>query len=71
MTIDGKTIGEVDQYAYTDVHVGRMDQREVPFRWSIADLDPGKHRLEVTVIGKKNSASTGTGINVTRLAAYQ
>ena len=69
--IDGKDYGDVDQYAYTGVHVGRMDQRDVPFRWSALDLSPGKHNLTVTVSGKKNANSSGVGINVTGLSVYQ
>ena len=69
--IDGRARVDVDQYSYTDVHVGRMDQREVPFRWSVADLSPGKHTLEVTITDKKNPASDGTWINVTGLSAYR
>lgn len=69
--IDGKELGDVDQYSYTGVHVGRMDQREVPFRWSAADLAPGKHTLEVTVTGRKNSLSRGAAINVSGLTAYR
>lgn len=69
--IDGRDYGEVDQYSFTGVQVGRMDQREVPFRWSVADLAPGKHTIEVTVAGRKNSASSGARINVAGLSAYQ
>ena len=71
VTIDGKDYGEVDQYGYEGVHVGRMDQREVPFRWTIADLSPGDHKIEVKMTGEKSSDSNGTEINVTRLSAYQ
>lgn len=70
ISIDGRKVGEVDQYGYTGVHVGRMDQRVVPFRWSIDDLSPGKHRIEITATGKKNAAAGGVGINVTGLIAY-
>ncbi len=69
--IDGQERGEIDQYGYTGVHVGRMDQRQVPFRWSVTDLTPGNHRLEVTVTGRKNQASSGIGINVSGLSIYQ
>lgn len=68
--IDGKTVAEVDQYGFTDVHVPRLDQREVPFRWSRSDLANGKHTITVTVTGRKNPASRGTEINVSGLSAY-
>lgn len=70
VSIDGEKLDEVDQYAYSGVHVGRMDQRVVPFRWSRADLSPGKHRIEVTVLGKKNPVSSGYGINTSGFTAY-
>lgn len=70
VSIDGKEVADVDQYGYTDVHVGRLDQREVPFRWSISNLSGGEHTIRVTVSGDKNSASTGTQINVSRLLCY-
>ena len=68
--IDGKVVDEVDQYGYTDVHVGRMDQREVPFRWSISNLGEGEHNIRVTVSRNKNTASGGRKINVRRLLVY-
>ncbi|TWT92127.1 hypothetical protein Pla108_41370 [Botrimarina colliarenosi] len=70
VAIDGEDFGEVDQYAYAGVHVGRMDQREVPFRWSATDLAPGEHTIEVTVIGRSNPGSSGTAINVSGLSAF-
>lgn len=70
VTIDGEVVAEVDQYGYTNVHVGRMDQREVPFRWHIDDLKGGQHTVRVTVISKKNDSSSGTRINVSDLVAY-
>jgi hypothetical protein len=70
VSIDGQAMGDVDQYSYTGVNVGRMDQREVPFRWSRGNLPPGKHTLRVTVTGKKNPLSSGTEINVTGLSSY-
>jgi DUF1680 family protein len=70
VSIDGEELGEVDQYSYTGVHVGRMDQREVPFRWSHSGLSSGKHTIEVTVVGKKNALSGGTEVNVSGLSAY-
>ncbi|MEM8681465.1 MAG: hypothetical protein AAGF97_19130, partial [Planctomycetota bacterium] len=70
VAIDGEVVADVDQYGYTGVHVGRMDQREVPFRWSYDRLSPGKHTLEVRVTGRGHERSTGTSINVTGLSAY-
>jgi len=69
--IDGEILEEVDQYSYNDVHVGRMDQREVPFRWSANELSPGKHTIEVTVSGRNNSSSSGSTINVSGISAYR
>jgi hypothetical protein len=69
--IDGQRRDEVDQFAYTKVHVPRYDQREVPFRYSIADLTPGEHTIEVIVSGRKNRASKHHSINVGRIVAYQ
>ena len=70
VSIDGKVVAEVDQYGYTDVHVGRMDQREVPFRWHITNLSGGEHNFKVTILSKKNSVSQGTNVNVSRLLVY-
>ncbi len=68
--IDGKKVADVDQYGYTDVHVGRLDQREVPFRWSISNLTGGEHTIKVIILSNRNAASGGTKINVGRLLAY-
>ena len=70
VTIDGAPVAEVDQYGYTGVHVGRMDQREVPFRWSAKDLGGGKHTVKVTVTDRKNPHSKGTRINLSGLSSY-
>ena len=70
VVIDGKEVAEIDQYGYTDVHVGRLDQREVPFRWSISSLEGGEHTIKVTVLSKKNPASKGNKINVSELLVY-
>ena len=70
VAIDGKNYGDVDQYAYAGVHVGRMDQRDVPFRWSASGLAPGAHTIEVSVTGRKNKLSAGTTINVSGLSSY-
>jgi DUF1680 family protein len=70
VSIDGKPVAEVDQYEYSDVHVGRMDQREVPFRWSVKHLGAGKHSVKVIVAGKKNAESSDTRINLGSLSAY-
>jgi len=68
--IDGKEVAQVDQYGYTDVHVGRLDQREVPFRWSTSDIGGGEHTIKVVILPHKNPVSTGTKINVQRLLSY-
>ena len=68
--IDGKGVAEVDQYAYTDVYVPRLDQREVPFRWSISDIGGGEHTLRVLLTERKNPASQGNSLNVQRLLVY-
>ena len=68
--IDGEVVAEADQYGYTNVHVGRMDQREVPFRWSITDLGGGEHTIRVTILPRTNASSTGTSIHIIRLIAY-
>jgi len=70
VVIDGKEVAEIDQYGYTDVHVGRQDQREVPFRWSISGLEGGEHTIKVTALSKKNPASKGNKINVSELSVY-
>ena len=70
VSIDGRPVAQVDQYGYTDVHVGRLDQREVPFRWSISDLGGGEHTMRVTVLSNKNPKSQGTAINVGHLVVY-
>lgn len=69
--IDDRTWENVDQYSYTGVYVPRMDQRVVPFRWSVADLPPGEHTITVSNTGKKNPASQGASINVTGISAFQ
>ena len=69
--IDGEVLEQVDQYSYGDVHVGRMDQREVPFRWATFQLSPGKHTIEVEVTEKQNPLSNGNSINVTGLSVYR
>jgi hypothetical protein len=70
ISIDGQTVGDADQYGYTAVHVGRLDQREVPFRWSISDLGGGEHTIRVTVLADKNADSQGAGVNVSGLQVY-
>jgi len=70
VSIDGKDVAEVDQYGYTDVYVPRLDQREVPFRWSISNIGGGEHTIKVIILPRKNPASSGTKINVSRLLAY-
>ena len=70
VVIDGKEVAKVDQYGYTDVYVPRLDQREVPFRWSISNLGGGEHEIKATVLPDKNSSSKGTEINIDRLLVY-
>ncbi len=70
VSIDGKKVAEADQYGYTGVYVGRLDQREVPFRWSLSGLKGGEHTIKVSISPRKNSASHGTKINVRRLLSY-
>jgi hypothetical protein len=70
VSIDGTVVAEVDQYGYTGVHVGRLDQREVPFRWSISDLGGGEHTIRVEILPRKNAASLGTRINVGGIVVY-
>jgi hypothetical protein len=70
VSIDGRLVAQADQYGYTQVHVGRLDQREVPFRWSISDLGGGEHTVRVTVSGDENPNSRGTAISVSGLIVY-
>ncbi|MBW2037870.1 MAG: hypothetical protein JRI41_10410 [Deltaproteobacteria bacterium] len=70
VSVDGKKVAEVDQYGYTGVYVPRLDQREVPFRWSLSNLKAGEHTIKVKITPNKNPASNGTKINVRRLVAY-
>ena len=67
--IDGEEVADVDQYGYTGV-VQRVDQSEVPFRWSITNIGRGEHSIRVTILPHKNPASGGTKINVSRLVVY-
>lgn len=69
ISIDGKEIANVDQYAYSGVKQ-RLNQSEVPFRWSISDLTGGKHTIKVTILPHKNAESDGTKINVRNLKVY-
>ena len=71
VSIDGNVVAEVDQFGYTDVHVGRLDRREVPFRWSISDLGGGEHSIRVTVLADENPMSQGKAINVRGLLVYR
>ena len=68
--IDGKEVAKVDQYGYTDVYVPRLDQRNVPFRWSITDIGGGEHEIKVIVLPEKNPSSKGNEINIKRLLVY-
>lgn len=68
--IDGKKVGDADQFGYDNVYVGRMDQRQVPFRWWVEDLGVGEHTLEVVVSGKKNANAGGRKFNVNGITVY-
>jgi len=68
--IDGKEVAMVDQYGYTDVYVPRLDQREVPFRWSFSNLSSGEHHIKVTALSDKSRLSKGIVLNVKRLLMY-
>ena len=68
--VDGKKVGEADQFGHDDVHVGRMDQRQVPFRWWVENLGNIEHKLEVVVAGKKNADASGHRINVSGITVY-
>jgi len=70
--IDGKKVTEVSQYAYTDLFCdwNLLDQRYVPFNWSISDLDEDKHILKVVVSPNKDPSSKGTKITVRRIIIY-
>jgi len=69
VSIDGEEVADVDQYGYTGV-VQRVDQSEVPFRWSVTNIGGGEHTIKVTILPRKNPASGGTKINVSRLLVY-
>jgi hypothetical protein len=68
--IDGKKVGEADQFGNDDVNVGRMDQRQVPFRWWVEDLGHTEHTLEVVVSGARNENAEGYKINVSGITVY-
>jgi hypothetical protein len=68
--IDGESVALVDQYGYTDTHVNRLDQREVPFRWAIYNLGSGEHTVKVTLTSDKNKVSSGTTLNIEKMIAY-
>ncbi len=70
VSIDGNLVAEVSQYGYTGVHVGRLDQREVPFRWSISDLSGGEHTIRVTILPRENASPGGARISVASLIVY-
>jgi len=70
VSIDGHLVAEVDQYGYSGVHVGRLDQREVPFRWSTGNLGGGQHTIRVEILPQKNPASLGAKTNVKRIIVY-
>ena len=70
VSIDGKKVDTIDQYSYNGVHVGRMDQREVTFRWSRSGLTKGQHTIKVRILPQKNPNSRGTDINIRGLNFY-
>ena len=55
VSIDGKTMATVDQYA---------SGQDVPFRYELDDLPTGKHTIRLTVLPDKNPASEGHAVNL-------
>jgi hypothetical protein len=55
VTIDGKEVAIVDQYA---------PGRNLPFGWESRELAPGKHRVRLAVLDEKNPGSKGRWINL-------
>jgi len=72
VSIDGQKVAEVDQYGYNGAW-GMMwiDQRPVPFLWSVSDMTDREHTVKVTILPNKNSVSQGTKVNVKKLTAYR
>ena len=56
VTIDGKVIGVVDQYA---------PKRDLPFEWTCKGLTAGKHTIRLRLLEAKNPKSRERFINVT------
>lgn len=54
--IDDKLVATVDQYDAA---------REVPFRYEVRDLLPGKHTIKLTTLADKNPASRDRYVNIT------
>ena len=54
VTLDGKDMGEVDQY-------GKV--RGVPFEYKLTDLKPGDHTVTIKVLVEKNKDSRSNIIN--------
>ena len=60
VTIDGKDVAVVDQYA---------PGRNLPFTWEYRKLQPGRHQVRLTVLDEKNPASKSRWINLLELGA--
>ena len=60
VTIDGKEIMVVDQYA---------PGRNLPFSWEYRRLAPGRHQVKLTVLDEKNPASKSRWVNLLELGA--
>jgi hypothetical protein len=56
VSIDGNTVGTVDQY---------NPVRDTPFRYEIRDLPAGQHTIRLTLLAEKNSASKNRFANIT------
>ena len=58
VSIDGKVVDVVDQYA---------PGREVPFRWERTGLSAGNHTIAIKLLEEKNALSKDRYINIARL----
>jgi hypothetical protein len=53
--IDGNVVAIVDQYG---------PGRNLPFDWSVGDLSPGHHTIQLKILAEKSPQSKGRFINV-------
>ena len=53
--IDGKEVAVVDQYG---------PLRDKPFRWKYTNLNPGQHKIIITILREKNPRSKDNWINI-------